>query len=213
MPAPARDARFAALSYALFAITLFTCISLILMYGIELPGGGSRWFGPASDILSGLSNLLLPFLIAHVGANAATTPGTRAFNWVVIVLSPVAAISSFLLVTDVLSFEVATPITVAVILLQAIWLFWVSGHFLADTDYPRRLARFGQAIGIGLVAGVVFVGAAVLFPWLSWPQLTLGVIGLIPGLAAWLSWPFWYLWLGRWLQPSKVDAAVNVDRL
>ncbi|MGO4690658.1 hypothetical protein [Glaciibacter sp. 2TAF33] len=196
MSTPSRDAVTAGIAFALAAVTLFSAATLMVMYIVEVPTNGPFYFGAANDTLAGIGSLLFAFLVLRFGREAADTSVRRLFHRAVIVASLASALSSFLLVAKVLEFEVSTALSIVAIIVQAVWLLWVCQRYLAHTDFSRGVCRFGMVIGAGLCIGLALVSAAVLLPWLSWPQLTVGGLGLVLGGAVWLAWPAWYFVLG-----------------
>ena len=65
-----------------------------------------------------------------------------------------------------------------------------------------RVARLGEVLGAGLLAGYVIVGLGLLLPWMSWPQLAVFGVGVLVGLPAYLGIPVWFVLLGRHLAAS-----------
>jgi hypothetical protein len=66
---------------------------------------------------------------------------------------------------------------------------------------PVRLARLGEVLGVGLLAGYAIVGLGLLLLWMSWPQLGVFGVGVLIGLPAYLGIPIWFVLLGRHLTP------------
>jgi hypothetical protein len=65
------------------------------------------------------------------------------------------------------------------------------------------VARLGEFVGAGFLAGYLVVGLGLLLPWMSWPQLVVFGFGVLVGLPAYLvGIPVWFLLLGRHLGKS-----------
>jgi hypothetical protein len=178
------------------------------MFIFEVPTNGPFYFGTTNDFLSGVQNLLLALLIFYVSRGAATSAASRAFVQVAAWGTVASAISSFLLVLRLLSFDISTAVSTVVIILQAAWMLWLNTRLRAATDFPHGVSRFGQVIGGGLLLGIVLVGVAMLLPALSTPQVILFGAGVIVGGGLWVAWPVWYFLLGRHLHPAREAAPV-----
>ncbi|MHA6693487.1 hypothetical protein [Homoserinimonas sp. A520] len=207
MAVPTRDVRIARVAFALAATTLLAGVCLITMYSIEVPRGGPYYFGAASDTLDGASKLLLAVLVVHLSRRLLNSAVSRAIIGALEVLTICSAAASFLLAAQLVPLEVPSAIAVTVTAFLAAWMVWLNGRLLADPTFPRRLARFGRLIGIGLIAGFLLVGVSLLLPWMSLPQLIVGGIGVLLGGSVWLGWPVWYLLVGRWLRPTEAAEA------
>jgi hypothetical protein len=69
----------------------------------------------------------------------------------------------------------------------------------ASGALPPLTARFGESMGVLVLAAGAVAGPGLLLPWMSLPQLILfgagGVLAVIGGMGT----PFWSLFLGRYL--------------
>jgi hypothetical protein len=106
-----------------------------------------------------------------------------------------------LLVLGVLSFEVETPIAMAAWIMLCLWLLLINRWLRLSGTLPVRLARLGEVLGVGLLAGYAIVGLGLLLPWMSWPQLGVFGVGVLIGLPAYLGIPIWFVLLGHHLAP------------
>ena len=107
-----------------------------------------------------------------------------------------------LLVLGVLAFKVQAPIMVAAWMVLSLWLFLINRWLRLSAALRPRLARLGEFLGAGTLAGYVVVGLGLLLPWMSWPQLVVFGVGVLIGLPAWLGIPVWFVLLGRHLAAS-----------
>ena len=107
-----------------------------------------------------------------------------------------------LLVLGVLAFEVETPIAMAAWVVLCLWLLLVNRWLRLSDVLSVRVARLGEALGAGLLAGYVVVGLGLLLPWMSWPQLVVFGVGVLIGLPAYLGIPVWFVLLGGHLAAS-----------
>ena len=184
-------------SIALGVLTFTSGLFLLLMFiSIGLGGGPDPW-GPINDFLSGVANLLLAALIPVISRRATRGRWGRYGVWLMAGASVVGAASSFLLVTGRLEFERSTAVSIAVIVLQVLWMLWLNRRFSTDPGVPRRVSRFGMAFAVSLLAALVLMGTSFLFGVGSWASAVLQAVGGAVGGVAWLSWPLWFIVLGR----------------
>jgi hypothetical protein len=105
-----------------------------------------------------------------------------------------------LLVLGVLAFDVQAPIMVAAWMVLCLWLFLVNRGLRLSAVLRPRLARFGEFLGGGTLAGGAIVGFGCLVPWMSWPQLMVFGVGGSLGVVGMLGIPVWFVFLGRHLE-------------
>jgi hypothetical protein len=84
----------------------------------------------------------------------------------------------------------------------SLWLFMVNRWLRLSGALGLRLARFGEFLGTGTLAGGAVVGLGFLLPWMSWPQLVVFGAGGLLGVVGMLGTPVWFLLLGRHLASS-----------
>lgn len=182
---------------------------LIVMFVSLSQGGSAAPWGPINDALSAGGNVILAVLVPYLSRNAASTQGGRAFVRLVVAACLAAATAGLLLVAGVLPFEPSTAISMVAIVMQCAWMIWLNRAWLRDHRMPRRLARFGVAFGLGLLAGLALTGASLLLPWGSVAANVLLVPGLVLGAGMWIIWPLWFVMLGRHLSRTDVNSTLR----
>ncbi|MDQ0574421.1 hypothetical protein [Agromyces albus] len=193
-----------AFAYAAGLVGIITFIALGLMYAIELPSQTSpRFFGPLSDLGSGLYCLLVIPVVVQLHRRLPVSAASRFALVVVVVLLVAGAAGSFLLVARVLHFVPATAAAMAALAAVAVWLVAACLKLGQRGDVPRRLARSGVLMGAAFLIGVSVVGLGFLLPagWMQWAVFGLG--GVI-GLVGWIGTPIWFLAAGRALRAEEV---------
>ena len=203
-------ARFA---YAAGATGILANLFLIALYvALGLQAGGPEaetWLGPAGDLSGSASDLVgslsAAFMIPVALALGGRLPQRRAARFTQAAgLAAMALLTAGgpLLVLGVLAFEVETPIAMAAWVVLCLWLLLVNRWLRLSGTLPVRLARLGEVLGVGLLAGYAIVGLGLLLPWMSWPQLVVFGVGVLIGLPAYLGIPVWFVLLGRHLAAS-----------
>jgi hypothetical protein len=183
-------------SIVLGVLTFTSGLFLLLMFiSIGLGGSPAPW-GPINDFLSGIANLLLAALIPVISRRATRGRWERYGVWLMATTSVVGAASSFMLVAGRLGFEQSTAVSIAVIVLQVLWMFWLNRRFITDPDVPRRVSRFGIAFAVSLLAALILFSISFLVGAGTWATVLQAVGGGVGGVA-WLSWPIWFIFLGR----------------
>lgn len=184
-------------SIGLGVLTFVSGGFLIAMFASLGLGRGAAPWGPINDLLSAIGNLMLAALIPVLSRRAVRRPweglGVRLLSGV----SVVSAISGFLLVAQRLGFEASTAVSMVAIVLQVLWMGWLSSRFAEDPAVPRLVVTLGLAFAAAMLAGLGLVGAGLALGWDS----PIGLVFVVPGAAlggvAWLAWPAWYVLLGR----------------
>jgi hypothetical protein len=72
----------------------------------------------------------------------------------------------------------------------------------ASGALPPLTARFGESMGVLVLAAGAVAGPGLLLPWMSLPQLILFSTGGVLAMIGMLGIPFWFLLLGRHLGGS-----------
>jgi hypothetical protein len=183
--------------------------AVIVFYATELHQPEPRVFGPISDIATVAWCSLFVVLAVALGRPYLTSRLARLLLWLTVAISVAGAFGTLLLVVRVLPFEVATPISVLGVLIQAAWLYTVCQGAERSNALTRRLTGYGKLMGAGTGAGTVLCAVSIPFGWLSMPQLVIMVLGLIPGLFGWLSWPIWLTLVTRHLSHSTPHGPVG----
>jgi len=197
-------------AYAAGIAGILANLSLIAMYvllGLQAgnpedgtsPGSAFHFTGSANDLLGSLSTALMIPVALFLGKSL---PRRRAARFVQ--ASGLAAMALFsvggpLLVLGVLAFAVETTIAIAALVFLSLWMLLVNRWLRQSKAWPYRLARFGELLGAGFLAGYVIVGLGLLLPWMSWPQLVVFGVGLLVGLPGYLGIPVWFILLGGYL--------------
>jgi hypothetical protein len=188
-------------AYAAGAIGILANLFLIAFYVmLGLQGGGQEDgtpLGSASDLTGSLS---AAFMIPVALALAGLLPHRRVARFTQAAgLTAMALLSAGgpLLVLGLLAFEVETPIAMVAYVILSLWLLLVNRWLRLAGALPVRLARLGEFLGAGALAGYVVVGLGLLLPWMSWPQLVVFGTGVLIGLPAYLGIPVWFVLLGR----------------
>ncbi|MGM9474320.1 hypothetical protein ACS5PJ_20235 [Pseudarthrobacter sp. YS3] len=200
MPGDRTAARFA---YTAAGVGVAGVATLGAMYAIEVPKKGPYIFGTINDVTGGIFNLLVIPVVVQVHRRLRRTPGSEAAIWLVTAASAVGSASSFLLVLKKLNFTVSTGISVGAMTVQAGWFLLANRSLLKSGDYPRDLAKLGQAIGGALVAALPVAALATVEKAPAWIRWGLGGSGIAVGAAAWVAWPYWYLLAGRHLSHRR----------
>lgn len=196
LPSGARGTGYLALAAGVIGVG--TAMALGLMYGTELSRPGPKIFGPASDLLGGLSNLCVAGVFIRLQHTVSDSRRAFAGMVVVVVLLAAGAVSSFLLVADVLDFVPATIAAMAALAAQALWLVAICARLRGGGAIPSRLGRGGMVLGASFLAGAAIVAAGLLAPagWLQW---TVFGVGGVVGLTGWVGMPVWFVLFGRHL--------------
>ncbi len=209
-PSLGTAARFA---YAAGATGILANLFLIALYvalGLQAGGPGAQTsLGPAGDLLGSASDLVgslsAAFMIPVALALGRRLPRRRAARFTQaagLTAMALLTVGGPLLVLGALSFEVETPIAMAAWIVLCLWLLLVNRRLRLSEALPIRVSRFGEALGVGLLAGYAIVGLGLLLPWMSWPQLVVFGVGFLIGLPAYLGMPVWFVLLGRHLAAS-----------
>ena len=210
-PSVGTAARFA---YAAGATGILANLFLIALYvAIGLQAGGPKaqtpslgpvgeLSGSASDLVGSLSAAFMIPVALALGGRLPQRRGARLMQAAGLAAMALLAIGGPLLVLGVLSFEVQTPIAMAAWIILCVWLLLLNRWLRLSDALPVRVARLGEALGAGLLAGYVIVGLGLLLPWMSWPQLAVFGVGVLIGLPAYLGIPVWFVLLGRHLAAS-----------
>ena len=166
------------------------------------PGSAIHLAGSASDLVGSLAT---SFMIAIALFLAGRLPQRRAARFTQaagLTAMALLTVGGLLVGLGVLAFEVVAPITVAAWMVLSLWLLLVNRWLRLSDTLPVRLARLGELLGAGMLAGYLVVGLGLLLPWMSWGQLVVFGVGVLIGLPSWLGIPVWFVLLGRDLASS-----------
>lgn len=196
IPGDRTAARFA---YASAGVGVAGVATLGAMYAIEVPKQGPYIFGTINDVTGGIFHLISIPVIVQVHRRLRRTPGSDAAIWLVIAASAAGSTSSFLLVFKKLDFTASTGISIGAMAVQAGWFLVAHRALVKSGEYPRDLAKLGQAIGGAVVAALPVAGLAAVEKAPAWIRWGVGGAGIAAGAAAWVAWPYWYLRAARHL--------------
>jgi MFS family permease len=192
----------AGFAYASGATGILANCFLIAFFALQAsnPESGTS-LGSANDLVGSLgSALMVPVALAL----SAWLPDRRLGRIAqVLGLSAMAVLTvgGPLLVLGVLAFEVQAPIAVAAWMVLSLWLLLINRWLRLSGILLPRLARLGEFLGAGTLAGGAAVGLGLLLPWMSaQPQLALFSVGGVFTAIGMLGTPFWFLLLGRHLR-------------
>ena len=201
-------------AYAAAGLGGANLITLGLMYAIEVPRNGPYVFGAINDFGSGLYFLSsIPVLWQIHRRLGDDGPVSRTALWTIVGSSVAAAGSSFLLAFHAIPFAPSTAVTVGAILVQSVWVIVVNAKLLRRGGWPRRLARLGRGAGLAMLAGMPILSLGYLAPSGSALRKALFAVGGTLGGAAWVSWPVWYLLVGRSLSEKGERSAPRSYRV
>ena len=155
--------------------------------------------GTASDLVGSLSVAFMIPVALVLGGGLPQRRAARLTQAAGLTAMALLTVGGPLLVLGVLAFEIETPIAMAAWIILCVWLLLVNRRLRLSGALPVRLARLGEALGTGALAGYVVVGLGLLLPWMSWPQLLVFGVGILIGLPAYLGIPVWFVLLGRHL--------------
>ena len=195
-----RAARFA---YAAGATGILANLFLIGFFALQAshPEDGTS-LGTANDLVGSLGTA---FMIPVALALSARLPDRRSAcitRAVGLSAMAVLTVGGPLLVLGVLAFNVQAPIMGAAWMVLCLWLFLINRWLRLSGALGPRLARFGEFLGVGTLAGGAIVGLGFLLPWMSWLQLIFFGVGGLLGVGGMLGIPVWFLLLGRHLAAS-----------
>jgi hypothetical protein len=164
-------------------------------------------FGAINDFGGGLYFLSsIPVLQEISRRLDENDPVSRAALGAVLGSSIAAAGSSFLLAFHRIPFAPSTAVTVGTILVQSVWLTAVSTRLGRRGGWPKYLARLGQGAGVAMLAGLPILSLGYLAPSGSAFRKALFAVGGALSGAAWVSWPVWYLLVGRTLSAERRES-------
>lgn len=167
-----------------------------------LLGSAFHVAGSASDLLGSLATAFMIPVALFLGGRLPRLWAPRLVQALGLAAMALLTVGGPLLVLGVLSFEVQTPIAIGAWIMLGLWLLLVNLWLRRTDTLPYRVARFGELVGAGFLAGYVIVGFGLLLPWMSSPQLVVFGLGVIVGLPGYLGIPVWFVLLGRHLGSS-----------
>ncbi|WP_369046405.1 hypothetical protein [Sinomonas sp. P10A9] len=183
--------------YMAAGLGIVAVAALGAMYAVEVPRGGPYIFGGINDFTGGLFFLAAIPPIIQVHRRLGDGPWSRTALAATAAGSVAAAASGILISFHMIPFGPSTAVSMVGIIGQALWAA-VANHKLANRPrYPRRLAQWGRAIGLGMLVALPIVGAGYAAGAVPALQTVLYAVGGAIGGAAYLGWPLWLLAVGR----------------
>lgn len=185
-------------AYAAGATSILANVLLFAFFAVRAsrPEVGAS-LGSANDLVGSLGTA---FMVPVVLLMSAWLPDRR-LCWISRVLGlsalAVLTVGGPLLVLGVLAFEVQASIAGTAWMVLCLWLFLVNRWLRSSALLAPRVARIGEVLGAGTLAGGVVVGLGFLLPWMSWLQLLVFGAGGVLGVIGMLGIPVWFLLLGR----------------
>lgn len=191
-------------AYAAAGLGAANLVTLGLLYAVEVPRNGPYVFGALNDFGGGLYFLASIPVLRQVHRRLEDDgPIGRAALGTVVGSSVAAAGSSFLLAFHKIPFAPSTGVTVGAILVQSVWLTAVSTKLSRRGGWPKWLARVGRGAGVAMLAGMPILALGYLAPTGSPLRQRMLAVGGTLGGAAWVTWPVWYLLVGRTLAAQE----------
>jgi hypothetical protein len=193
--------RTAYFAYAAGVTGILANLLFIAFFALQAgrPGDGPS-LGTANDLVGSLATAFMIPVALSLGGRLPQRRAARLTQAAGMTAMALLTIGGPLLVLGVLAFEVATPIAMAGWIILSLWLLLVNRWLRLSGALPVRLARLGEFLGAGTLAGYVIVGLGLLLPWMSWGQLVVFGVGGLIGLPSWLGIPAWFVFLGRHLR-------------
>jgi hypothetical protein len=176
--------RAALFAYAAGASGILANLFLIGFYVLQFrhPEDGTS-LGIANDLVGSLGTAFMILVALALSARLSDRRSARITRAVGLSTMAVLTVGGPLLVLGVLAFNVQAPIMVAAWMILCLWLFLINRGLRLSGALGPRLARFGEFLGVGTLAGGAIVGLGFLLPWMSWPQLIFFGVGGLLGVA------------------------------
>jgi hypothetical protein len=204
---PADDLRLGRLAELGAAVGVVGLVTLGLMFAIEVPRGGPFVFGPINDLCGAAFNALFIPVALRVARDAGDDGFFGLATRAAVVAAVAGTILPLLLVGGVLPFEVQSPLVVACIEVQSLWLVALGGR-LRTVSGRERLGRVSRLVGGSFLAGSALFAAGFAAPDGSPLRTAAWVAGGVIGAAGYVGWPYWFHAVGRALRrPSTVASA------
>lgn len=199
MASVTRDAQMAWVAFAVAILGLIASVMLLVMFATEVPYDGPYVFGAGYEVLTAVTNALTAALIMHLSHFAGPSAGEKVLTPVLAVLLIVGAGSGILLVAHVVSYTISVAVSIMVLFLQGVWLFWFNRQMHRRQLLPRGVSTFGWLIGLAVMVGLVFGTLGLLLPPLHIAQLLILGFGVFAAGGGWLIVPVWWVMVGVWL--------------
>ena len=192
------------------AIGLAASVLLILMFVIEVPFNGPYAFGAGYELLAALGCVVSAVLVVKISARVASSVTARAFPPFVFLALIIGAIAAVLVTIDVFDAVVWILVQAGVLVMEAIWMFWVNRSLVTQGTLRPWTGSLGRLIGLGLMIGLPLAGIGLTLPVLTIPQILLLGVGVFLAGGVWLIWPLWWVLAGSQLR--RVDGGASRTR-
>ena len=162
-----RAARFA---YAAGVTGMLANLFLIAFYALQAshPENGTS-LGTANDLVGSLGTAFMIPVALALGGRVPQRRAARFTQAAGLTAMALLTISGPLLVLGVLAFDVDTSLGVGAWMVLCLWLFLINRWLRLSAGLPVRVARLGEFLGAGALAGGAVVGLGLSLPWMSWP--------------------------------------------
>lgn len=166
---------------------------LIALYVSFLPGLSSySWTGPANDVVGGIvANLAMIPVVLGLLQMVSATPALVVTSRIAVAMLAAGALSSLLLVLEVISFEMSVIVAITLIVALFAW-FLVLGR---TARLPGALSRRARLTGTAGLAAIP-LGLLALIP-IDAVRYAAGGLALLIGLPAYLYTPVWFIQLSN----------------
>lgn len=197
--------RAALFAYAAGATGILANMFLIGFYALQAshPEDGTS-LGTANDLVGSLGTAFMIPVALALSARLPDRRSARITQALGLSAMAVLTVGGPLLVLGILAFNVQATIAVAAWMVLCLWLLLINRWLRLSHALQPRLARFGEFLGAGTLAGGVVVGLGFLLPWMSWPQLIFFGVGGLLGVIGMLGIPVWLLLLGRHIAANGI---------
>ena len=185
-------------------------VLLILMFVIEVPFNGPYAFGAGYELLAALGGVISAVLVIKISARVTSSAVSRAFPPLVFIALIVGAIAAYLVTINMFDAVVWILVQAGVLVLEAIWMFWVNRRLVAQGSLRPWTGSLGRLIGLGLMIGLPLAGIGLTLPVLTIPQILLLGLGVFLAGGVWLIWPLWWVLAGSQLR--RGDGAAGSAR-
>jgi MFS family permease len=194
----------AGFAYAAGATGILANFFLIAFFALQAgnPESGTS-LGSANDLVGSLGTALMVPVALVLSAWLPDRRLGRIAQVLGLSAMAVLTVGGPLFALGVLAFEVQAPVAVAAWMVLSLWLLLINRWLRLSGILLPRLARLGEFLGAGTLAGGAAVGLGLLLPWMSVrPQLALFSVGGVFTAIGMLGTPFWFLLLSRHLRRS-----------
>ena len=204
-----QDVWMIVLAYANALIGLVASVLLLLMFVFEVSFNGPYVFGSGYEWLAVAGGLVSAILVVKISARLAPDAMSRAFPAFVFIALIVGASAALLVAMQVFDPVVLILVQAAVIVVEAVWMFWVNRRLASDGAVSNWTGSFGRLIGLGLMIGLPLAGIGLTLPVLTIPQILLLGVGIFLAGGVWLVWPLWWILIGTQLGRGAVKASAS----